>query len=274
MKLRGVLLGLLVALPSAAFEPQGKAKDKGDVTNLSLEVDALQTLYLLDLTPAQLKAMSKLAQNTAKQRTRQPAKVSKNYHATLLALRSALIKNEGLQVDELNDRLDKLRETEQPQIDGKFETTDAARKNSRAALRLLTTRQVTDYLSSVYEDDVPDPLDRVVDAAQKGAGIQGLAWKQLRDDAAEEVAGWVAGFDTEKSAKVREQVAALLDKAHAWSAEEVKKNQPVLEQAVQEIMGEVGPFDVLRNVVEHDLAELLSNPQLPAALESLSREGK
>jgi hypothetical protein len=34
-------------------------------------------------------------------------------------------------------------------------------------------------------------------------------------------------------------------------------------------MGEVGSTDVLRHIVEHDLAELLANPRLPAAVEAL-----
>ena len=299
----GLLLSMLVALevPAAVMPPgagslrkppallrkkliqlaqqqaQRLEKDKPaaeDVTELSMQVDALQMFYLLDMTPAQLRSLAKLAQDTDSTRVRQPSKVSAAYRATLLALRTALIKGDDTQVDDLIEKLDGLREKETVQIDDKIDLTPAAKQKARSALRLLGARQVMDYLKSIYEDEVPDPLERIADTAERGVTAQGAAWTKLRDEAAEEVGGWVAGFDADKARKVREGVTVLLDKAHVLTEAELKKNRSMLEQGVQEIMGDVGPLEVVRNVVERDLAELLANPQLRASLEAMSKEGK
>ena len=56
-----------------------------------------------------------------------------------------------------------------------------------------------------------------------------------------------------------------------WRAlkdDEFKKERPELEKTARQIVGEVGPLDVLRHAVERSLADLLSNPRLAAAIDA------
>jgi hypothetical protein len=211
MAYRGVwlmLLGACLALPGPARAQAIKSLAQ-EVRDLSLEVDALQTLYFLELTPAQLKALVKLADKTAaKPKSVRPVKISKQFYTTLTSLRAALIKGDDDRVSALSDRLDELK-----------------------------------------------------------AGPE--EWKKRRDGVAEEIGWLLAGFGKDKAQKYQDRAAALLDKAHAWTEDELKKNGPVLEAAVQELLGDIGPLDILRNLLQRDLAELLSNPRLASAVEAL-----
>jgi hypothetical protein len=277
---RGSLLVMVFSLwtitdPAGAQQPPAGKLLARDVHELSLEVDALQTLYLLELTPTQLKALAKLADKVpAKTRSRRPAKVSKQFLTMLSGLRDALIKNDVARVNELTDRVDSLRDQERIILDDKIEITEGARKRAPDALRILSVRQMMDYLSFQYEDDLPDPLEKLNQTLQKGSKAGAADWKQQRDETAEEIGSLVAGFDTDRAKKVREQVVFLLDKAHAMTEEELKKSTALLQQAVQEILGDAGPLDIVKNVMQKDLAELLSNPQLSNAIEALLKEAK
>jgi hypothetical protein len=67
---------------------------------------------------------------------------------------------------------------------------------------------------------------------------------------------------------VSDQVVQLLIQARALKDDEFKRERRDLEKSARQIVGEVGPMQILRHAVERALAELLSNPRLPTALEA------
>jgi hypothetical protein len=266
MSPRFVVLCAGLLLPVVCIVPAADTKsDKVDLNDLSLEIAALQLIYQFEFTPSQLQALAKLAKNTAAPTERKPVKGSDKLRGLMLELRSALRKRDEAKIDELTDKVDELKEKEKVDLDDSVEPTHAARKAALEAARLLTTRQMLDYLN-VY-DELPDPAVSVRDALKNGLKLKDKDWTSIRDEAAAEVAWLVAGFDKEREKKVSKQTVALLDKAHAWKEKELTDQQAELDRALQEIMGDVGPAEVLRHIVEHDLADLLANPQLPAAIE-------
>src|ERR1043165_9973058 len=138
---------LILAAPFVAVGPVGakdKAKDKAkekpkaDLNLIHLEVDALQVLDTLELTPKQLESLASLAKETSeKPRARQQPKVSAEYRKTLLALHAALKKNAAEQAEELQDKLNELAEKEDVEFDDEVETTEAARSKATDFLRSL-----------------------------------------------------------------------------------------------------------------------------------------
>jgi hypothetical protein len=264
-------LAAFVALCTALFMLVGTAlaadtkKDKGDLNDLSLELAAHQLIYQFEFTPSQLQALANWAKTTASTSERRPAKGSDKLRGLMVELRAAYRKRDEARIDELTEKVDELKEKEKPDIDDNVEPTDAARKAAVEAARLLTTRQTLDYLN-LYEE-LPDPAASVREALKSGLKLKDRDWSSIRDDAAAEVAWQIAGFDKDRADKVRAQTAALLDKAHAWKEKELAEQQPELEKALQEIMGDSRSTDVLRHIIERDLAELLANPQLAAAIE-------
>ena len=78
----------------------------------------------------------------------------------------------------------------------------------------------------------------------------------------------MVGLDVDKADRVNDRVAALLIRVRSLTNEEFAKQQPDLDQAAAKIVGDVGALEVLRHYVEFDLANLLSNPRLAAALDA------
>lgn len=249
------------ALPTRAEQPS--------VTELSLEVSALQTLYYLRVTPEQMHQFRKMADETAERgMARTAPKASEKVRRALAELRDALRRPaDDQRLEKLFKQLDQAREAEKPQIDDAVEPTDEARERAPEALRLLAPGQVAAYLGSMA-DDIADPFQRIREALDKARGLNAEQWKDLRENIAEEVGRLVGGVDPDEAGSVGDRVVQLLIVARGLKDAEFKKQRPELEKAAREIAGEAGPTDVLRHVLEHTLAELLSNPRLAAALDA------
>ena len=275
-----LLLGGLAA-DAAALRVPGKSRpasgDKPaptDLNDLSMEVGALQVLYLLQLTPAQLEDLAKRVRSTAQTpEPRTEPKVSARMRQTLLDLRRALLDGDAEKIDQLNVELDKLFDKEQPEFEDGIEITDAARDQAPEVLRRLSARQAASFLAG-YADGFPDPRERLAEAIAEVRKRPDKEWQPLRDDVADEVSWLVAGLDVEAEAGVRDRVTALLDRAHRLKDEAFKAKRAELDREVDRIVGKLGPTDVHRHFLERTLAELLSNPRLAAALEARARKGK
>jgi hypothetical protein len=265
----------LALLAAAAGGREPRQDETTDLNDLALEVDALQGLHSLKLTDAQLQRLRGLARETAaKPGKRTAARASKEYRAKLLELRAALVEaSDSDRIDRLGEELEDLRVTEKPVLDNGVNLTAAARKRTPEVLRSLKVQQVRDYLDSL-EDDLGDPLDRLLAALESLRGLKGKEWEERRDTVADDVVRLAAGIDAKKADKLSGQVTALLNKAHGLSAADFKAKRPELEKTARKLLGDPGPLEVLRNAVEYALAELLSNPRLPAALEARLKNAK
>jgi hypothetical protein len=253
--------GLCFTSTSAAAPPT--------LNDLSMEVAALQTLYQFRFTPAQMVKLKKLAAETTDDAgARQAVAVSDGFRRALGDVWTALVQaDKEERIADLLEKLEDLRDTENPELDDAVEITDAARRRAPEVLAWLSARQIAAYIAA-YGDQFPDPLELMVEALGKVRDLKDEAWKQMRDEVSEEVGRLVAGLDTEKAGQVSDQVVQLLIQARALKEDEFKKERRDLEKSARQIVGEVGPLQVLRHAVERALAELLSNPRLPTALEA------
>jgi hypothetical protein len=275
MSYRIAAAGLLVAAVGLCMASQSRAEEAAkpahsepaNLNNLSLEVTALQTLYQLRVTPKQMETLRKLAKETTpKTFTPKEVKGSAKLHKTLAALRVALLKEDEDQIGSLGDKLADLTSEESFEPD-EVEITEAAQRRAPEVLRMLSARQVANYVGS-DPDQFPDPLELITDALEKARNLPVQEWRDLRDDVSERVGLLLAGLDDAKADKISEDVVDLLIKARSLKDDEFKAQRKELEKAARDILGDVGPTDVLRNVVERALAELLSNPRLSAALDA------
>jgi hypothetical protein len=274
------LLAAALALSCGpTFADSNKDEPKKDaeptLAELSLEVKALRTLDDLRLTTDQMKALAKVAKDTAEPaRKRNPGKASDEYRKTLTQLRDALAAaNDDEKIAELEDAFAALEEKENPDMDDTVEVTAAARKQAPEAFKKLRPSQLASYLGFLA-DDVVDPLDVLLSTMKDVRGLKNDDWKDRRDDLAEELGILLGGVDEKKAKRVNDAVVALVDKAKGLSDDDFKAKQADLEKEAEKLVGEVGPERVLRNRVERTLAELLSNPRLGAALEARLKESK
>jgi hypothetical protein len=267
----------LLLVGGAAFAASDDPKKDGEPTlaELSLETKALRTLYNLRLTTEQMKMMAKLAKDTAEQaRMRNPGKASDDYRKALTELRDALAAaNDDDKIGELEDAYTTLEEKESPTMDDTVELTGPARKHGPEVFKKMRPSQLASYVGFLAEDLV-DPQDALVETLKEIRGLKGDDWKDRRDDVAEELGNLLGGLDEKKAKRFNDAVVALVDKAKGLSDDEFKSKSAELEKEAEKLTGEVGPERVLRNRVEHTLAELLSNPRLGPALEKRLKETK
>ena len=238
------------------------------LNDLSMEVAALQAFHQFKLTSVQLERLRKLVKETAPEPSeREAVKASTTFRDALVALRNALVEGDDDDlIDQLQEELEDLTQKEKPDLDDGIEVTDTARLRAPDLVRSLSPRQVAFYLAS-HAEEIPEPVERIREALSTVRNLDPAEWKQVRTAVSEEVAG-VAGLNAEKTAQVSDQVVQLLIQARAMTEEEFKAERPELEKTAREIVGNLGPLDVLRHFLAQDLAELLSNPRLAAAIDA------
>ena len=110
-------------------------------------------------------------------------------------------------------------------------------------------------------------MQLVVDGLEEGRGLKDEQWQTARDKVAEEVGWLVCGFEGDKASKIAEQVSAYLDQKHSGQAKPGNR-----EAEIRKLIGKPGPVVLLKNVMEHNLAELLSNPRVEQATKDCLRQ--
>jgi hypothetical protein len=253
-----------------------------DVNDLSMQVAALRTMYLLKASPDQapelpdrnqFNAIAMCAQHpsTAQPpRDRSEAKVSKNYRKVLADLRAAFIVNNDGRVRELSNQLEELTKDDEPELDDAVEITNPARNNTHRLLLYYDANRTVPYLAA-YGKEFPDPFFLVLKslgAVPKTTKPTADEWPSIRDFVIKEVSWQVGGLSLKKQQQVGAQIADFLDGAYKLSDAELKKGGAPggkLKGPLGKIVNVADCTDIIRNVLQQDLAELLSNPQvLPA----------
>jgi hypothetical protein len=259
------VLASFFALSSAAFADAKPKKDsKPSLNDISMEVAVLQTVHQFQLTVPQLEKLKALAKETAaKSRRRDAPKASKEFRDKLEALHRALV--EGDDFDALQDDVDELREQEKPVLDDDVEITPAARRKTPEVLKQIKANQLANFLSE-NSDEIVDPTDTLTRHFEDMRDWKNGEVKERSEELADQIAVLVAGIDATKSKKVHDGVITLIKQVRAVEELDLPEELPKLEKAAQKIVGAMSPVDVLRNFVEYNLAELLSNPRLEPAL--------
>jgi hypothetical protein len=232
-----------------------------------MEVSALQILHHLNVTPPQLTTLRKIAkESAANKQDLKPGKGSDKLRAALQDMHKALLEKKEDKIDNLAEKLNGLREEETPDLDD-VDLTETARRRAPEALRLLGAPQVAGYLAGLV-DEVEDPHTRLKSALSEVRGMSADKWKEFRADFGDEIARLVAGVDSDKSEKISDEVIQLLIVARSLPDADFKTQLPELEKTAHKIVGDLGPFQVLQNVMENVMAALLSNPRLVAAIDA------
>lgn len=239
---------------------------------LSQQVWALQTLHDLDLGVSQLEALREASPKLEEEPgSRVRSRVPARYGAALEALREALIREKESpemsgRIDELRDDLESMREDEQVEIDDRVQIVDAARAAVPQVMKSLLPSQVAGYLAA-YQDEIPDPIQSLTNAADQSRGLDEGKFNALAERTAKDVGMLAAGLDQDKADAAAARVRQWLTQNRELSNADYKAARPQLEKSARAMIGELDAFDVLRHWIERDVAELLSNPQLPAMID-------
>lgn len=256
--------------PHPQNAPKKDAKPRpADANLLSMELKALRVLRDLEATPHQLTEIARAAKTTAGGAgKREPAKVSAAYVDALQQMRRAILANDEDKVEKLRTQIDELEGKESPDLDDAIEITDGAEIEAVRLLNMFSPRQVVAYAQSL-EDEFPDPVQVVLDGQEEGRKLKDEEWQTARNRIADEVGWLVCGLEGDKSSKLSEQVSAYLEQTHAGEAKGGNR-----DAEIRKIIGKPGPVVLLKNVMEHTLAELLSNPQVERAAKDCLRQNR
>jgi hypothetical protein len=289
------MLILLLAQCSVFAKPKAKpppdpaaAVDLPDDANIaSLRVSAMDTIYELDLTTAQLHVLHGLAAETADSGARSAATVTPQFLATLKDLQSALLDaSDDQRIAKLRNQIIDMADGPDIHLDNDIVTTERARAKSAIGCGQLKASQIAAYIA-VHAEEVSDPLELMMSAAD---GLQELHADATQkpdarsdakasdpaadaDSAIQEtsltVGYLVAGMDSAKAHAVTQQAAQWLRNANSLSDAEFAQRRTALEESAKKIVGDLPPMQVLDNWMQDQMAILLSNPQLPEAIEAI-----
>ena len=259
--------------PKAQKDPAAAPKEvkpgPADANLLSMELKALRILRGLEATPHQLSEIARTAKTTVgSPGNREPAKASGAYVELLAQMRHALVVNDEDKIEKLRTQFDQLEEKTPPDLDDEVEITDGAEIEAVRLLNIFSPQQIVAYVQSL-EDEFPDPVELILEGLQEGRALKKEEWDTARNKLAEEVGWLVCGQQGDKASKLEEQVSTFLDQKRA---EEGKAGNR--EAEVRKLLGSPGPIVVLKNVMEHTLAELLSNPQAVRASRDCLRQDR
>src|SRR5262249_38734043 len=113
--LRPIVIVVLASGPVVAqVVAQEPAKPAPSPSEVSLEVNALQTLRQFKLNTSQMQKLQKWAKETAAPERVRDSKASKEFREKLGDLANALFDDNDEQIDQLNEQLDDLRQAEKP----------------------------------------------------------------------------------------------------------------------------------------------------------------
>jgi hypothetical protein len=248
-------------IPAALVPPE-------DANELSLRIAAMETVYELDLSDSQLAAIRPPpSAGVAQVKQRAAAKSTEKLTSALKDLYQALAAQDAEKIVALRGQVDTLLEDDAVDLDDAVAPTEPARAKAPAAMKLLKASQIAAYLVD-HADEVADPVELMMDTLTEIIAPDAEEVDSEIADAAEQVSRLIAGGDNARAKQIAEQVTAWLKAGKAMKPDELPARQAELEASAKKIVGDISAIQVLSNWLEGELAELLSNPQLPAAIDA------
>lgn len=290
----GVVLGLLTGLALLAWPGLAWAKGKpkpeppaapthaplpADLNLASLLVSAMDTIYELDLSTAQIRALRADATGTASNSPRKAAKADPKLAAALQDLENALLDGKDDQaIAKARAQVIEISASEEA-VDDEIRVSPAARAKAAAFLGKIKASQIAAFLAT-HADEVGDPVEMMTDTmtilranrTKEGGGTNPDAGPEAAatiDELSVKIAALVAGTDEARCKEVEDQVSAWLKSNYELNDQAYAAREAGLEASAQKIVGDVSNISLLEHYLQNQMAVLLSNPELSAALESI-----
>jgi hypothetical protein len=257
-----------------ATKPPSPVDNNMSLAELNQRLIAFEAIDAYQFTPAQLEALEKIAGDlkTPAVKVADPpaSKELAAYRAALIELETAMEKGkmEEAQLEELKQKADALAEAAHYEYAAAPEPPEAARKAAAGFARLLRANQLASSIS-LFAEHVVDPVELARDAAEaKKAAKAANQWPAVRDGAANELGYLLAGWDAAGAKAVAARVSAWLDANPEVDSPLPEAQRTAWDEAAAKMLGDFDSWLVLRRWTERDVARLLCNPQLSAALDA------
>ena len=256
-----------------ALVARGDAAQPDSIASLELQVAALTTIDELELTGDQIAALQNMAADTADDSldvSPTSGNTSMAYRRAIFALRDALASGDEQRIAQTQSDMDKLRRRQNILPQATVTETDQAKKKAYAAVSILTAGQYANYIA-IHATEVPDAAETILDALDRCQTGADDDYQAMREEAAQQVAMLMNGPNDRMSKRTIANVSRLLDQARNMSSADFQANRDELYQSARNLTRLAKPDLEVRNWMERQMADLLSNPQLSRALSARSR---
>ncbi len=260
-----------VAAVSSAKPPKAEPP-KQRVDELEYEVVALQSLRELDVTPEQLAVLAAAAVKSAGKAPGLPPATAE-FKAALSAYADALAVGDDDKIGDAEEKVDDLRDSLQVDPPPEVPATDGARAEADRVVALLTPAQLAGYVAE-HSDEVPDPVQTLLDAAESMRSADAGEQASVKAEAAKQFGMLVAGVDPAAAAPVAAAAEQWLGKAQKMSDPDFEAGRAELTKQAKAMVVTVDSFAVLRHWMDRELVDLLANPQLGPAVKRVKAQPK
>jgi hypothetical protein len=260
----------VLAIGSASAKPpkaQPAPPQKQAVEELEYQVAALKLLRELDPSSEQVQAITAAAKSSAGKPGAIPAAPAE-YKTALSEYADALADGDEDKIDTAEDKVDDLRDSLKVEPLPDIAPTEGARSAADKIVALLTPAQLANYIAE-HADEVPGPVQTLLDAADQSRSSSGDDFAALKSEAAGQFAMLVAGVSTADAGPVESAAAAWLEQIKAMSDKQYDAGLDERTRQVKAMAHGVDSFVVLRHWMDREMVDLLSNPQLSSAAKRL-----
>jgi hypothetical protein len=262
--------GSSVGSVSAATQP----------SELALEIESLRALDDLQATPAQLVQLRDASMDAVTHVQMadldiidQAAAKDSACYALLLRLRESLLRGDSARIEQGEQELAGLEQKIQINFTPRIVPSPAAQKSAGDVTREFSGGQIAAYIARRSEE-VSDPTEVLLGALIQCRGMSVADFQRFDLDVTQQVSELVAGMAQSPTRPIARRTSELLKLAHSLGDADFDNQRPDLENQARDIT-KVDASTALRHWMECEMAQLLSNPQLPLALadrSSWSRE--
>jgi hypothetical protein len=243
----------------------GQENNARGLPHVQLQVAALVQIQDFQFTAEQLKDLKKIAGELTPGKVTSAGRLRADYSVALSEYRRALIEGDPEKMATAQQKVQEARDKEKIDPEPTIEISATARRRASEVLDLLTPVQVAGYIAN-HVDEVPDPVQTMLDSLEELPGKSDAEYETMKKSVTELVAILMHGMNSSEQSQTIEKVGAWLDSARAINETELASHHTVLEKAARDIVGHTNSMDCLRHWIERDLADLLSNPDLPRVL--------
>jgi hypothetical protein len=258
------------AKPAPKPVPAAGAELPKDLNAASMRIRAVDTIYELDLSSEQLKALQDAADGTASDRKRTPASGDEKLAAAMTDFyRALLTRGDDQDIAKLRNKLAEMIADDTVHLDDEVEPTESAREKAPAICRQFGAGQIAAFLAS-HADQIADPEEKMLallDDLHDAASATEVD-AQIKESS-QEIGRMVAGTDQKKATAVITQVSDWFKANRDLTDEQITEKHTALVASAKKIIGDVPPMEILTHWMDEQTATLLSNPQLQDAIDAV-----
>jgi hypothetical protein len=242
-----------------------------DLNLASMRLHAADVIYELDLSTEQISQLRSASEDAASDSKRTAAGNNEklagafgDFYKSLLTHADdqdiAKLRNQAAEIVADDDNL---------HLDDEVEPTDTARSKAGAFTKQLTAGQIAAYMAS-HADQVADPAERMFALLIElhDSDSPADADTEIKQTSTE-VGMMIAGQDAKASAAVADKVVAWVKTNRELTDDQLAGKHADLLASAKKMLGDVPPMDILSHWMDNEMATLLSNPQLPQAIEAV-----